>query len=49
LPWSSLITTWKISRFDAVLDVHASVRDALQRLSPAALAAFEVAEGSARG
>ena len=37
-----------ISRFDAVLDVHASVRDALQRLSPAALAAFEAAEGSAR-
>jgi anti-sigma B factor antagonist/stage II sporulation protein AA (anti-sigma F factor antagonist) len=38
-----------ISRFDAVLDVHASVRDALQRLSPAAFAAFEAAEGSARG
>jgi anti-anti-sigma factor len=37
-----------ISRFDAVLDVHASVRGALERTSPAALAAFDAAQGPGR-
>ena len=37
-----------ISRFDAVLDIHASVEHALRALSPAALAAYEASRGIAR-
>ena len=36
-----------ISRFNLVLDVFPSVRDALAQVSPAALAAFDAAPGSA--
>lgn len=38
---------FSISRFNHVLDVFPSVRDALAQVSPAALAAFEAASGSA--
>jgi anti-anti-sigma factor len=36
---------FEISRFSHVLDIHPSVRDAIEKLSPPALAAYDAAHG----